>query len=167
MNDMPPLIEPCVETPGNTKPNAGRWKPGQSGNPSGYKKGSRHKVTLLLEGMLGKRGPELLDKIIEQGLAGDATCLKICADRLIPPRKNVPIKFKMPELRTISDAQAALAAIIAATAKGLVLVDEATALSGLVTAFAKMVEIGEIEARLTALEAANAAEQPAAMQYNA
>jgi hypothetical protein len=60
-------------------------------------------------------------------------------------------------LHTIADAQEALAKIIAGTAKGLILADEATALTGMVNAFVKTIEVSEIESRLVALEQADKA----------
>jgi Family of unknown function (DUF5681) len=118
MNDMPP-IEPSGDVDKSNpraRPNLEphRWKPGQSGNPKGMPSGSRHHKTLLLEGILGERGPEILANIIEGALAGNDTCRRICAERLYPPRKGMPISFRLPELHTISDAQAAIAAIVLA-----------------------------------------------------
>jgi hypothetical protein len=166
MMDLPP-IESSDEAPARaTRGQATRWKPGQSGNPQGMRIGTRHKRTLLLEGILGEKGAELLAKVVELGLAGDAACLKICLDRLLPPKKSMPIRFKLPALNSIADAQSALALITAGMAAGKILSDEAVALSGIVTSFVKTIEASELESRLTALEQATIAERPGA-QYNA
>jgi hypothetical protein len=132
-------------------------------------RGSRHHTTLLLEGLLGKRGPELVEKAIELGLRGDTTALKVCLDKLIPSMKSRPYRFELPALHTIADAQAALAAIAAGTASGEILSDEAATLASIVSSFVKTVEVAEIESRLAALEQANqsAAEAPMAQLYNA
>ena len=94
------------EDPVNARPKAGarRWKPGESGNPAGSKRGSRHRATLLVESMYKGECEALTRKVIELGLAGDVTCLRIAMDRLLSPLKGRPITFKLPTLHTISDA---------------------------------------------------------------
>jgi hypothetical protein len=101
---------------------------------------------------MGERGPELIKKVVELGLRGDPTCPKICLDRILPPMKARPFRFKLPALHTISDAQDALAAIIAGTANGTILSDEAATLASMVSSFVKTIEVAEIETRLAALE---------------
>jgi hypothetical protein len=64
----------------------------------------------------------------------------------------VAVDLKLPELRTIGDAQSALSAIIAATACGAILSDEAATLASIIGSFVKTVELSEIETRLVALE---------------
>src|SRR3979411_1889715 len=32
-------------------------------------------------------------------LAGDATALKVCLDRILPPRKDRPVNFKLPSIK--------------------------------------------------------------------
>jgi hypothetical protein len=89
-------------------------------------------------------------------LAGDPQAMRLCMERLLPPVKSRPFKFKIPELHTIADAQNALSAIIAGTAKGTILSDEAIALSNIISSFVKTIEVAEFEARLVALEKATA-----------
>jgi hypothetical protein len=76
---------------------------------------------------------------------------------LIPPAKTRSFRFKLPPLHTISDAQSALATIIAGTASGTILADEAATLTAMVSAFVKTIEVSEIESRLAALEQADKA----------
>jgi hypothetical protein len=89
-------------------------------------------------------------------LRGDPVALRLCLERILPPVKSRPLRFKLPPLRTIGDAQAALADIIAATANGTILSDEAATLSSIIASFVRTVEVSEIETRLAALEQANA-----------
>src|ERR1700730_2714864 len=88
----------------------------RAGNLASSKRGSRRRATLLVESMYKGECEALTRKVIELGLAGDVTCLRIAMDRLLPPLKGRPITFKLPTLHTISDAQNALSAIIAGTA---------------------------------------------------
>src|SRR3984893_770978 len=68
----------------------------------------------------------------------------------------VAVDLKLPELRTIGDAQAALPLLIAGTARGAILADEAATLASIISSFVKNIELNELETRLAALEQANA-----------
>jgi hypothetical protein len=132
----------------------GRWKPGQSGNPRGMKTGSRHRATMLVENMYAGEAEAVTRKVIELAKAGDLVALKICADRLCAPIKSRPVSFKLPALRTVSDAVSAMTLIIDGAASGEILADEAQALSELVSTFIRTLEVNDLETRLAALEKA-------------
>ena len=67
-----------------------RFKPGQSGNPSGRPKGARHRTTVAIEALLEGEGEALTRKAIELAKAGDMQALRLCMDRLAPPRRDFP-----------------------------------------------------------------------------
>jgi hypothetical protein len=90
----------------------------------------------------------------------------LCMERLLPPVRSRPLRFKLPVLHTVADAQAALAAIVAGMASGEILSDEAATLSNVVNSFLKSFELSELESRLVALEQANAEERPG-VHFNA
>ena len=129
-----------------------RWKPGESGNPHGAKRGSRHRASLLAESLLDGETDRITRRCIYEALRGDTVALRLCLERLLPPVRSRPINFKLPELRTISDAQDALAKIIAGASSGAILADEAATLASIVSSFVKTIEVAEIETRLAALE---------------
>ena len=67
------------------------FQPGQSGNPTGRRKGSKNKVTLLKEAVLMdaedlvlRKFKDIVEKTIELAENGDSTCLKILWDRVLP-----------------------------------------------------------------------------------
>jgi hypothetical protein len=97
-------------------------------------------------------------------LAGDPQMMRLCVERLLPPRRVRPIKFKLPTLHTIADAQAALASLVEGVSRGEVLSDEALAVTDIVNSFVKVIELSEFESRLIALEKANA---PPEVRFNA
>jgi hypothetical protein len=166
MDDLAP-IAPNNEAPVKAAPGAGsRWKPGQSGNPKGTKRGSRHKASLLAESLIDGETDRLTRRCIYSALLGDMQAMKLGLERLLPPVKSRPISFKLPELRTISDAQDALVKIIAGTTSGALLADEAATLASIVSSFVKTIEVAELESRLAVLEKASADEQPG-VHYNA
>jgi hypothetical protein len=144
------------EAPAKARSRAHLWKPGQSENPAGTKRGSRHKASLLAESLLDGECDRITRRCIYEALRGDTVALRLCLERLLPPVKSRPISFKLPELHTIGDAQDALAKIIAGTTSGAILADEAATLASIVTSFVKTVEVAEIETRLVALEKASA-----------
>jgi hypothetical protein len=55
-----------------------RWKPGQSGNPRGMVRGSRHKASLIAESLLDGECERLTRRAIELALNGDLQALKMC-----------------------------------------------------------------------------------------
>jgi hypothetical protein len=96
----------------------------------------------------------LLDgKAVEMALAGDGTALCLCLDRIIPPRRERPARFKMPVLQSSADAVAAMAAIAAAVAEGHLTPGEASELSNMVGNYIKSLEATEFDERLRTLEA--------------
>jgi hypothetical protein len=66
------------------------FKTGQSGNPTGRKKGALNKRTELAK-LLDSHAENLVEKVIELALEGDITALRICMERLIPRARREPI----------------------------------------------------------------------------
>ncbi|WP_069879552.1 DUF5681 domain-containing protein [Bosea sp. BIWAKO-01] len=128
------------------------FKPGQSGNPAGKAKGTRHKVTLAIEALLEGEAEALTRKAIELGLAGDMTALRLCMDRLAPARRDRPVTFDLPRIETAADLSRATQAILEAVAAGELTPSEAAELGKLVDAHARAIEVTDLHRRLEALE---------------
>lgn len=128
------------------------FQPGQSGNPNGRPKGARNATTLAVEALLDGEAEALARKAVELGLGGDITALRLCLDRIVPPRKDRHITFTLPEMKTPADAANGLAAIVAAVASGDLTPSEAAELTKLVEGFARVLETVDHEERLKALE---------------
>ena len=127
-------------TPGNT-PKGGRrppWKRGESGNPDGRPKGSRNRATLAAEALLDGEAEALSRKVVEMALDGDTTALKMCMDRILPPRKGRPITFTLPEMTDTGDLRAVALAILKAVSEGVVTPEEAVAVAPLIKAAANL-----------------------------
>src|SRR5436190_22686204 len=129
-----------------------RFKPGQSGNPSGRPKGARHRTTVAIEALLEGEGEALTRKAIELAKAGDMQALRLCMDRLVPPRRDSPVAFGLPEMKTVGDALLAMGALVKAVADGDLTPREAAELSKLVGKYAETVRVCEIEQRLAEVE---------------
>jgi Family of unknown function (DUF5681) len=126
--------------------------PGSVPNPSGRPKGARHKATLAAEALLDGQSAALTQKAIERALEGDGTALRLCLERIIPARKDRPVRIDLPRLESASDATAALAMVAAKVAEGEITPDEGTAVNAVIGGFIRAHEVTTLEARLQALE---------------
>lgn len=133
-----------------------RGRPFQTGNP-GRPKGSRNRTTRAMEALLEGEAEPLTRKAVELALAGDMTALRLCLDRLMPPRRDRHVAFALPKLEAAADAVQASAALVEAVAKGELTPSEAAELSKLVEGFTRAVEAHDHEQRLERLEAQAAA----------
>jgi hypothetical protein len=95
-----------------------RWRKGQSGNPKGRPLGSRHRATVLAEGLLDGQTAALIQKAIDLALAGDAVALRLCIDRVIAPRRDRPVSFRLPPITFAADVVTALASTADGVASG-------------------------------------------------
>ena len=127
---------------------------GQSGNPAGRPKGSRNATTLALETLLDGQASALTQKAIDVALTGDIPALRLCLDRILPPRKDSPVAFDLPEMKTLNDTVSAMGAIVKAVGDGDLTPTEAAELTKMVQAFAKIIETAELEERVRKLEEA-------------
>jgi Family of unknown function (DUF5681) len=134
--------------------NPTQFKPGQSGNPAGKPKGTRNATTLALEALLDGQASALTQKAINLALAGDMAALRLCLDRILPPRKDSPVAFDLPEMKTLNDAVPAMGALVKAVGQGDLTPAEAAELTKMVQAFAKIIETAELEERVRKLEEA-------------
>ena len=130
---------------------------GQSGYPAGKPKGARHRSTLAAEALLDGEAEQLMRKAVELALGGDTIALRLCLDRIIPPRRERPVRFKLPPLQSAADAAEAMAAITAAVAAADLTPGEAAELSKLVEVYVKAIEASEFDQRLRAIEAKESA----------
>lgn len=119
----------------------------------GRPKGSRNRTTLAVEALLDGEHEALTRAAIGKALEGDTTALRLCLDRIAPARKDSPITMTLPKVETVRDAVAASQHVLAAVAAGEVTPDEAARVMALLTAHKSLVEIGDIEGRVAALEA--------------
>lgn len=125
----------------------GRFQKGRSGNPAGKPKGTRHRATLAAETLLDGEAEALTRKAVELALAGDVIALRLCLDRILSPRRERPVTFTLPALRSAVDSAAAMAAILAAVGDGHIGLAEASEAAKLVDAFVRASGVTETAAR--------------------
>lgn len=131
---------------------ATRFKPGQSGNPKGRPSGSRSRVTIACEKLLDGDARAITKKAIELAKAGDTVALRLCLDRIAPPRKGSPISFSLPEMTNSGDVRAAAMSVLQAVSVGQISPEEAGAVVPLIEAVRRAIETDDISRRLEALE---------------
>jgi hypothetical protein len=122
------------------------FKKGQSGNPAGRPKGARDKrLSLLLS-----NEKKLQRKLVQMALKGDMRAMQLCADRLWPKLRPeaLPIDVNANSADLSGQGRAVIDAALRGEITSEVLRDIFTALYGQ----ARLVEMTELEERLTALE---------------
>ncbi|WP_407166596.1 DUF5681 domain-containing protein [Bradyrhizobium sp. ORS 111] len=125
---------------------------GRSGNPAGKPKGTRNATTVALEALLDGEAEELTRKAIELAKGGDMAALRLCMERIVPPRRDRPVTFEMPAITQPAEAAAAMASILVGVSAGQITPGEASEVAKLVEAFVKAVEIADLAARIDRLE---------------
>lgn len=135
------------------------FEKGHSGNPVGRPPGSRNKTTLAAEQLLDGEADAIVRKAIEKAKEGDAVALRLCLERIVPPRKDRPISFALPAIETAADALKATGALIAGVANGDITPGEATELARLMDGFVRSLEATELSERISNLERALSNEQ--------
>jgi hypothetical protein len=128
------------------------FQKGHSGNPQGRPPGARNAATVIAEQLLDGEAATITRKAIELAKQGDLTALRLCLERIVPPRRERPVNFTLPEINSAHHATKAMAAITTALASGELTPTEAAELSRVIESYVKAIEATEIERRLRLLE---------------
>ena len=127
---------------------AGRFTEGNPGRP----RGARHKATRAALALLDGEAEALTRQAVTMALEGDTTALRLCLERIAPPRKDGPVAFDLPRMETARDAAKAAGAVLEAVAEGDLTPTEGAHIMGLVENYRRTLETSELEARVAALE---------------
>ena len=127
------------------------FEKGKSGNPNGKPKGAVNKTTAIAQSLLEGEAETLVGKVVQLALDGDLTCLRMCLERLVPIRRDTPVRIDIPEIATVAEMPKLFSAIAARLREGTTH-SEATAFVGLAEAFRKSLEVVDLETRISALE---------------
>ena len=122
-------------------------------NP-GKPRGSRHKTTRAVEALLDGEADKITRKCADLALEGDTTAIRLCLERIAPPRKDTPVSFDLPPMKSAQDASGAAEAVLRAVSEGEISPLEGASVMGLVEGYRKTLETTELEERISALEAA-------------
>jgi hypothetical protein len=131
---------------------AGGFQKGQSGNPRGRPMGSRNSATLACEALLEGQAEALTQKAVEMALAGDTVALKLCLDRIYPPRKDRPVTFSLPPITSARDAADIAAAVAEGVAAGHLTPSEAAEIGKVIEIYVKAYHTAELDDRTARVE---------------
>ena len=127
---------------------SGRFAPGNPGRPQG----ARHKATMAALALLDGEAETLTRKAVEMTLAGDGAALRLCLERIAPPRRDAPVVFALPAMQSAADAAKAAGAVLGAVAGGDLTPTEGGHVMALIEVYRRTLETTELEGRVAALE---------------
>src|SRR4051812_9480490 len=110
-----------------------RGRPFRPGNP-GRPKGARNKTTLAVDALLDGEAEAITRTAVEMAKNGDTVALRLCLDRVSPPRRDRPVNFALPTIEKTGDLPKATAALLKAVASGGLTPSEAAEMAKLLDA---------------------------------
>lgn len=129
----------------------GKFAPGNRLG-KGRPEGSRNKATIAAQELMDGEAEALTKKAIELAKGGDMAALRLCLDRIVPPRKDRPISLDIGQVKDITDMTHLTGAIVEAVADSAMTPSEGQAFAGILETHRKIVELADIEQRVRALE---------------
>jgi hypothetical protein len=91
-------------------------------------------------------------------LAGDTVALRLCLERIYPPRKDRPVTFTLPPITCARDAPEIISAIAAAVTSGDITPSEASEIAKLIDSYVKAYQTAELDERVARIEQVSDAE---------
>ena len=131
------------------KKRVGKWKPGVSGNPKGKTPGSGE--LQKLRATLAADIPGILAGLVTAAKGGDVQAARLILERILPPVKAIEqaVELQLPNDGTLT---AKASAVLSAAAAGELAPGQAAQLIAALGTLAKISEVDELAARITALE---------------
>jgi hypothetical protein len=128
--------------------------PFQPGNTfgRGRPQGSRNKSTIALQEMLDGHGEAITRKCALLAMQGDPSAMRLCMERLIPPRKDHPVQFRLPPIGTAKEVAVATSVVLLGVAAGELTPAEGHAFAELIELRRRAIETEDHDARIYALE---------------
>jgi hypothetical protein len=84
--------------------------------------------------------------------------MRLCIERILPPCRERSVKFALPPIESAADIAAAMKAVTAALAAGVITPGEAERIAAVVDTFVRAIETSDFERRLKIVEDEHAAQ---------
>jgi hypothetical protein len=137
----------------NTKRTYGRpFEKGNRASP-GRPQGSRNSATIMAEKLMQDGIDNIVKTVMEAAAQGDMTAARLVLERVVPVRRGRPVNLTLGPIETADGVSKAVSATVQAMADGELTPDEAATVTGVLEAKRKVIETGELEERLTRIEA--------------
>ena len=95
---------------------------------------------------------KLTRKAIELALVGDTVALRLCLERIIPARRDRPVRFIFPKKTSGHEIADIMRNVLDSVATGELTPSEAQSVAAVVEGWRRAKEVGEMEDRLSTLE---------------
>jgi hypothetical protein len=111
-------------------------------------------VNRVAEALFDREAEGLTRKAVELAYEGNAGVLRACLDRVVPPRRERSVSFRMPRIKGPADLAPAMGAVATAAAEGAITPGEAAHFAQLVDTMVRAIQTTDFEHRLRQLEPA-------------
>lgn len=106
----------------------------------------------MAQKLIDEGAEDVITTVVANAKKGDPVCQRLVIERILPPRKYAPIKFDLPEIKSIEDAKAAVTHILEAQCAGELTAEEAEGLLKTVDTYVKVHQLTDLEDRISKLE---------------
>ncbi len=131
-----------------------RFKPGESGNPSGRPRGARNKASVMAQRLMEDQTEAVVQTVVNAALTGDMSACKLIVERLLPPVKERPIDadLKLPANIDAENAGQVFGEIFRAVSGGRIYPGEGDMLVKMLRSYLEAHEYQQIAERIAELE---------------
>jgi Family of unknown function (DUF5681) len=131
-----------------------RGRPFQAGNTfgRGRPRGSRNKTTALAQQLLESHAEPVVRKALMMAIQGDTTAMRLCMDRILPVRRDLPVKLGDLPTATAAEVSRATQKVVQRVATGKLPIAQGLAVSEMLEKRRRAVETESLDERVRTLE---------------
>jgi hypothetical protein len=122
------------------------------GNPGGPGRPRAPERAAALDLLASDAGADLIAVALEQAKGGNLKAIEMLLDRIWPVRRGRPVRVDAPEIRDTADLLPVGAALTNAVLTGDLTPEEGAAASRVLRAHESLIEIVDLERRMTAIQ---------------
>ena len=122
------------------------------GNPGGPGRPRARERIAAFDQMVANAGADLIEAALKVAKDGNVRAIEMLLDRIWPARRGRPVEVEAPEIRAVADVVPASAAVTSAVLNGDVTPREGAAVARVIEVHGSMIELVDLERRMTELE---------------